>query len=117
MLRLARGNCSTARSTYSASDPNPSVGAPSSARSVYSRTSSASRAGGAASAAPRAEPSPISATPIRFFYQLSALQFFPVVNKDSYKTWKDLNDQEIAVQGRGSGTEAIMILMAKEHGI
>src|SRR5512139_4067309 len=55
--------------------------------------------------------------PIRFFYQLSTLQFFPVVNKESYKGWKDLNDQEIAVQGRGSGTEAIMILAAKQHGI
>jgi NitT/TauT family transport system substrate-binding protein len=55
--------------------------------------------------------------PIRFFYQLSALQFFPVVNKENYKGWKDLDGQEIAVQGRGSGTEAIMILMAKEHGI
>jgi NitT/TauT family transport system substrate-binding protein len=55
--------------------------------------------------------------PIRFFFQLSALQFFPVVNKESYKGWKDLDGQEIAVQGRGSGTEAIMILMAKEHGI
>jgi NitT/TauT family transport system substrate-binding protein len=55
--------------------------------------------------------------PIRFFYQLSALQFFPVVNKESYKSWKDLDGQEIAVQGRGSGTEAIMMLMAKEHGI
>ena len=55
--------------------------------------------------------------PIRFFYQLSALQFFPVVSKESYKSWKDLDGQEIAVQGRGSGTEAIMILAAKEHGI
>jgi NitT/TauT family transport system substrate-binding protein len=55
--------------------------------------------------------------PIRFFYQLSALQFFPVVNKEGYKSWKDLDGQEIAVQGRGSGTEAIMVLMAKEHGI
>ena len=55
--------------------------------------------------------------PIRFFYQLSALQFFPVVNKESYKSWRDLDGQEIAVQGRGSGTEAIMILAAKEHGI
>lgn len=55
--------------------------------------------------------------PIRFFYQLSALQFFPVVNKESYKSWKDLDGQEIAVQGRGSGTEAIMLLAAKEHGI
>jgi NitT/TauT family transport system substrate-binding protein len=55
--------------------------------------------------------------PIRFFVQLSALQFFPVVNKESYKSWKDLDGQEIAVQGRGSGTEAIMILAAKQHGI
>jgi NitT/TauT family transport system substrate-binding protein len=55
--------------------------------------------------------------PIRFFYQLSALLFFPVVNKDSYKSWKDLDGQEIALQGRGSGTEAIMLLAAKQHGI
>lgn len=55
--------------------------------------------------------------PIRFFYQLSALQFFPIVNKESYKSWKDLDGQEIAVQGRGSGTEAIMLLAAKQHGI
>jgi NitT/TauT family transport system substrate-binding protein len=55
--------------------------------------------------------------PIRFFYQLSTLQFFPIVNKEKYKTWKDLDGQEIAVQGRGSGTEAIMILAAKQHGI
>ncbi len=55
--------------------------------------------------------------PIRFFIQLSALQFFPIVNKENYKSWKDLDGQEIAVQGRGSGTEAIMILAAKQHGI
>ena len=48
---------------------------------------------------------------------MSALQFFPIVNKESYKSWKDLDGQEIAVQGRGSGTEAIMILAAKQHGI
>lgn len=55
--------------------------------------------------------------PIRFFYQLSTLQFFPVVSKEHYKSWKDLDGQEIAVQGRGSGTEAIMNLAAKQHGI
>jgi NitT/TauT family transport system substrate-binding protein len=55
--------------------------------------------------------------PIRFFYQLSTLQFFPVVSKEHYKTWKDLDGQDIAVQGRGSGTEAIMALAAKQHGI
>jgi NitT/TauT family transport system substrate-binding protein len=55
--------------------------------------------------------------PIRFFYQLYSLLFFPVVNKESYKSWKDLDGQEIAVHARGSGTEAIMNLAAKEHGI
>src|SRR5918994_4757766 len=55
--------------------------------------------------------------PIRFFVQLWSLQFFPVVASEHYKSWKDLDNQEIAVQGRGSGTEAIMILMAKNHGI
>jgi NitT/TauT family transport system substrate-binding protein len=55
--------------------------------------------------------------PIRFFVQLSALQFFPIVANEHYKSWKDLDGQEIAVQGRGTGTEAIMILMAKQHGI
>jgi len=55
--------------------------------------------------------------PIRFFYQLSALQFFPIVNKEHHKSWKDLDGQEIAVHTRGSGTEAIMNLAAKEHGI
>jgi NitT/TauT family transport system substrate-binding protein len=55
--------------------------------------------------------------PIRFFYQLTSLQFFPIVNREFYKDWKDLDGQEIAVQSRGSGTEAIMNLMAKQHGI
>jgi NitT/TauT family transport system substrate-binding protein len=55
--------------------------------------------------------------PIRFFYQLTSLQFYPIVNKDFYKSWKDLDGQEIVVHARGSGTEAIMNLMAKEHGI
>jgi len=55
--------------------------------------------------------------PIRFFYQLSSLQFYPIVNSEHYKSWKDLDGQEIAVHARGSGTEAIMNLMAKTHGI
>jgi NitT/TauT family transport system substrate-binding protein len=55
--------------------------------------------------------------PIRFFYQLSALRFFPVVNTEYYKGWKDLNGQEMTVHSRGSGTEAIMRLMAQRHGI
>jgi NitT/TauT family transport system substrate-binding protein len=55
--------------------------------------------------------------PIRLFAQISTLRFFPVVNSEFYKTWKDLDGQEIAVQARGSGTEAVMMLMAKNHGI
>ena len=55
--------------------------------------------------------------PIRLFYQLSQLRFYPIVNTEFYKTWKDLDGADIAVHGRGSGTEAIMQLMAKENGI
>jgi NitT/TauT family transport system substrate-binding protein len=55
--------------------------------------------------------------PIRLFLQISTLRFFPVVNGDDYKTWEDLDGQEIAVQARGSGTEAVMMLMAQNHGI
>lgn len=55
--------------------------------------------------------------PIRMFYQLSKLQFFPMVNTDFYKDWKDLDGQEIVVHARGSGTEAIMALMANRKGI
>jgi NitT/TauT family transport system substrate-binding protein len=55
--------------------------------------------------------------PIRIFMQLSKLQFYPVVNTAFYKNWKDLDGQEIAVHSRGSGTEAIMRLMAEKNGI
>ena len=55
--------------------------------------------------------------PIRIFFQMSTLRFYPVVNTEFYQDWKDLNGQEIAVHSRGSGTEAIMQLMAKRKGI
>lgn len=55
--------------------------------------------------------------PIRMFYQLSMLRFYPVVNGEKYKSWKDLDGANVAVHGRGSGTEAIMQLMAKENGV
>jgi NitT/TauT family transport system substrate-binding protein len=55
--------------------------------------------------------------PIRIFAQLSVLRFFPVVNAEVYQTWEDLDGQEIAVHARGSGTEAIMQLMADVKGI
>ena len=55
--------------------------------------------------------------PVRMFYQLVKLRFFPVVNKEVYKTWKDLDGADMYVHSRGSGTEAIMNLMAKNNGI
>ena len=55
--------------------------------------------------------------PIRIFYQMSALRFYPIVNTEFYKSWKDLDGQEVAVHSRGSGTEAIMKLMAQKNGI
>jgi len=55
--------------------------------------------------------------PIRMFYQLSMLRFNPVVNGEKYQTWADLDGADVAVHGRGSGTEAIMQLMAKQNGV
>ncbi|MEM7023252.1 MAG: ABC transporter substrate-binding protein [Pseudomonadota bacterium] len=55
--------------------------------------------------------------PIRMFYQLSMLRFYPVVNGEMYQDWTDLDGADVAVHGRGSGTEAIMQLMAKENGV
>ncbi len=55
--------------------------------------------------------------PLRFFYQLSTLRFYPVVNGQFYKSWQDLNGEEIVVHSRGSGTEAIIKLMAQKHNI
>ena len=55
--------------------------------------------------------------PIRIFFQLSTLRFFPVVNTEFYKSWKGLDGQEITVHSRGSGTEAIMRLMEQRHDI
>jgi len=55
--------------------------------------------------------------PIRMFYQLSMLRFYPVANAEKYSDWSDLDGAKVAVHGRGSGTEALMQVMAKEHGV
>lgn len=55
--------------------------------------------------------------PIRFFLQLSKLRFYVVVNTEFYNDWEDLDGQEIAVHARGSGTEAVMNMMAAAKGI
>lgn len=54
---------------------------------------------------------------VRMFYQLSKLAFFPVVNRNDYRSWKDLDDIDMYVHGPGSGTEAVMNLLAKQNGI
>lgn len=58
-----------------------------------------------------------SQAPIRMFFRMSTLQFFPVVNTDFYSSWEDLDGQEVTVHSRGSGTEALMRLMETQHGI
>ena len=55
--------------------------------------------------------------PIRMFYQLAQMRFFPIVNTAKYQDWKDLDGEPITVHSRGSGTEAIMMWMAAVHDI
>lgn len=55
--------------------------------------------------------------PLRLFYQLNTLRFFPMINTDHYRSWKDLDGAPMYTHGKGSGTEAIMRLMAAENGI
>ncbi len=58
-----------------------------------------------------------SGAPIRMFYRMSTLLFFPVVNSEVYAGWADLDGQDVTVHSRGSGTEALMRLMEQVHGI
>jgi len=55
--------------------------------------------------------------PIRIFFQLSTLQFFPVVNKNYYQRWEDLDGEEMVLHSRTSGTLALANLMALKKGI
>ena len=54
--------------------------------------------------------------PIRNFFQLSKLVFFPVASK-KYKTWQDLNGEPFTFHARGTGTEAIGDIIIKREGI
>lgn len=58
-----------------------------------------------------------SGAPLRMFYRMSTLLFFPVVNAEVYSGWEDLDGEEVAVHSRGSGTEALMRLMESIHDI
>jgi NitT/TauT family transport system substrate-binding protein len=55
--------------------------------------------------------------PIRLFYQLSTLKFYPVVDQEAYPDWQALDGQPFVYHGRGSGTEAMGNLLAAENGI
>jgi NitT/TauT family transport system substrate-binding protein len=55
--------------------------------------------------------------PLRNVFQLTRLVFFPVVDKATIKSWKDLNGQPFTFHARGSGTEAIGNILAKRNGI
>ncbi|MEM8571075.1 MAG: ABC transporter substrate-binding protein [Pseudomonadota bacterium] len=56
-------------------------------------------------------------SPVRNFYQLRRLAFFPVVAKEEVTSWQDLDGQPITVHARGSGTEAIASYMEYIHDI
>lgn len=58
-----------------------------------------------------------SQAPIRMFYQLNTLRFYPVVNADYLQEWKDLDGIVMYTHGPGSGTEAVMNMLAKINGI
>ena len=54
--------------------------------------------------------------PIRVFYQLSTLKFYPVVSSE-YPDWQALDGEGFAYHARGSGTEAMGNLLAEQNGI
>lgn len=57
-----------------------------------------------------------SKVPIRNFFQLSKLVFFPVADM-KYKTWQDLDGEPFTFHARGTGTEAIGDIIIKREGI
>jgi NitT/TauT family transport system substrate-binding protein len=57
-----------------------------------------------------------SKVPLKILFQHSTLVFFPVA-ANKYATWKDLDGQPFTFHGRGSGTEAIGDIIAKQQGI
>jgi NitT/TauT family transport system substrate-binding protein len=54
--------------------------------------------------------------PIRVFFQLSTLKFYPVVSTD-YPDWQALDGEPFVYHARGSGTEAMGNLLAEQNGI
>lgn len=55
--------------------------------------------------------------PLTNIYSIRRLAYVPVVDKTVYPDWKALNGHVMTVQSRGSGTEALALFAAKQHGI
>jgi NitT/TauT family transport system substrate-binding protein len=55
--------------------------------------------------------------PIRIICQLQTLRFFAVVDAEAYPDWQALDGETFTVHSRGSGTEAMALLVQQEEGI
>jgi NitT/TauT family transport system substrate-binding protein len=58
-----------------------------------------------------------SGAPIRILCQLQTLRFFAIVDAEAYPDWQSLDGETFTVHSRGSGTEAMAILVEQEEGI
>lgn len=54
--------------------------------------------------------------PVRLFYQVSRIIFFPVVSAD-IETWKDMDGQSMTFHQRGDPLEALATILAEREGI
>jgi NitT/TauT family transport system substrate-binding protein len=54
--------------------------------------------------------------PVRMFYQVSRIVFFPVVSKE-IASWKDMDGQPMTYHSRGGPLEALATIMAEREGI
>ena len=55
--------------------------------------------------------------PLRMLCQLQTLRFFAVVDAEAYPDWQALDGETFTVHSRGSGTEAMALLVQQEEGI
>ena len=55
--------------------------------------------------------------PLRMLCQLQTLRFFAVVDAEAYPDWQALDGETFTVHSRGSGTEAMALLVEQEEGI
>jgi NitT/TauT family transport system substrate-binding protein len=55
--------------------------------------------------------------PIRIICQLQTLRFFAIVDAEAYPDWQALDGETFTVHSRGSGTEAMALLVEQVEGI